>query len=218
MTGPIDGDTAESSTDAGHVLLKPLRPGETIPGDWFAGTVPKNIDVADGVRIESSYSFQTFRSQEAIGLRVGKKTILGGAKLGVGERGRIDIGECCFIAEAALMCDERITIGDRVYIAAMVSIADSDFRPLDPTLRAEDCIALAPGGSRIRPFVHTSPVVIEDDVWVAFGATILKGVHIGKGAVVGAGSVVTRSVPPGMLVVGNPARVVGPAEVENDAC
>lgn len=48
-------------------------------------------------------------------------------------------------------------------------------------------------------------VIIEDDVWVCAGATILPGVTIGKGSIVAAGAVVTRDVPPGMLVAGIPA-------------
>ena len=51
-------------------------------------------------------------------------------------------------------------------------------------------------------------IVLEDDVWVGSSAIILSGVRIGKGAVVAAGAVVTRSVPAGSIVAGNPARIV----------
>lgn len=51
-------------------------------------------------------------------------------------------------------------------------------------------------------------VVIEDDVWVGGGATILAGVTVGRGSVVGGSSVVVKDVPPYSVVVGNPARVV----------
>lgn len=51
-----------------------------------------------------------------------------------------------------------------------------------------------------------SPVIIEDDVSICANATILPGVRLGKGCVVGAGAVVTKSVPPGVTVVGNPAK------------
>ena len=52
------------------------------------------------------------------------------------------------------------------------------------------------------------PVSIGADVWSGGGAIILPGVTIGEGALIGAGAVVTRNVPEGVTVVGNPARPV----------
>ncbi|TBR22377.1 MAG: sugar O-acetyltransferase, partial [Reyranella sp.] len=49
--------------------------------------------------------------------------------------------------------------------------------------------------------------VIGADVWIGGGAIILPGVSIGDGAIVGAGAVVTRDVPAGVTIVGNPAKV-----------
>ena len=207
----------EVSVNFALTPLHLLCPGERVPGDWYDGVIPANIETAERVRIESAVSFKTFRSRLPVGLRVGKGSLLCGVKLAVGENGYIELGEDCYLAEAAFMCEERITLGNRVVIAAQVSIADSDFHPLDRALRAQDCVAIAPGESGVRPLVRTSPVILEDDVWVGFGATLLKGVHVGRGAVIGAGSVVTRSVPAGALVVGNPARVIGLAEEATNA-
>ncbi|MBV8045715.1 MAG: acyltransferase [Paludibacterium sp.] len=53
------------------------------------------------------------------------------------------------------------------------------------------------------------PVVIGDCVWVGANVSIVPGVTIGEGAVVAMGAVVTRDVPAGAVIAGNPARVVG---------
>ena len=53
-----------------------------------------------------------------------------------------------------------------------------------------------------------NPVVLDDDVLIGANAVVIEGVRIGKGAVVGAGSIVTKDVPAGAVVVGNPARIV----------
>lgn len=51
-------------------------------------------------------------------------------------------------------------------------------------------------------------IVIENDVWIGYGSTIVSGVCIGRGAIVAAGSVVLKDVEPYTIVAGNPARVV----------
>jgi len=60
-----------------------------------------------------------------------------------------------------------------------------------------------------QPLRSKGDIVIEDDAWLGYGVIVLDGVTIGRGAVVGAGAVVTRDVPPGAIVAGVPARVIG---------
>ena len=52
------------------------------------------------------------------------------------------------------------------------------------------------------------PIVVDDDVWIGYGATVLSGVHIGQGAVIAAGAVVTKDVPPYAVVGGVPAKLI----------
>lgn len=56
--------------------------------------------------------------------------------------------------------------------------------------------------------VSKGDIVLADDVWIGYGATILSGVHIGQGAVVAAGSLVSKDVPPYAIVGGVPAKVI----------
>jgi len=52
------------------------------------------------------------------------------------------------------------------------------------------------------------PTILDDDVWIGYGATVLGGVHIGQGAVIGARALVTKDVPPYAVVGGVPARLI----------
>lgn len=56
--------------------------------------------------------------------------------------------------------------------------------------------------------ISKGDIIVDDDIWIGYGATILSGVHIGQGAVVAAGAVVTSDVPPYAIVGGVPAKVI----------
>lgn len=109
------------------------------------------------------------------------------------------IGDDCGLSGVSIVAVERVEIGHRVLLGANAVISDTDFHPLDPEARRRDSGA-----------GHHAPVIIGDDVFVGMNALILKGVTIGPGSVVGAGSVVTRDVPEGAIVAGNPARIIDP--------
>lgn len=56
--------------------------------------------------------------------------------------------------------------------------------------------------------ISKGDIIVDDDVWIGYGATILSGVHIGQGAVIAAGAVVNKDVPPYAIVAGVPAHVI----------
>jgi acetyltransferase-like isoleucine patch superfamily enzyme len=106
----------------------------------------------------------------------------------------ISVGNNVFVNQNCTFYDlGGLDIGDDVMIGPNVSIITAG-HPLEP--------------SRRRSTTVGKPIVIEKNVWIAAGATIIGGVSVGENSVVAAGSVVTRDVPPNTLVGGNPARVI----------
>ncbi|WP_295853383.1 sugar O-acetyltransferase [Tardiphaga sp.] len=107
----------------------------------------------------------------------------------------ISLGDNVFLNFNCVILDiVAVTIGDRTQIGPAVQIYAAD-HPRDARTRAEG-------------LEFGRPVSIGADVWIGGGAMIVPGVTIGDGAVIGAGSVVTRDVPAGAIVAGNPARVL----------
>jgi len=109
----------------------------------------------------------------------------------------LEVGANFAMTGGSLCAAKGIVIGDNVVVGAKTSIIDTNFHPLDRQRRRNQ-----PSAGRV------APVTLEDDVLGGMDCLILKGVTIGAGSVVGAGSVIAASVPPGVLVAGNPARIV----------
>ncbi len=107
----------------------------------------------------------------------------------------ITIGARCFANFGLVALDVApITIGDDVQIASNVQL-------LTPTHPVE------PGPRRAK-WEAAKPITIADNVWLGGGAIVLAGVTIGENTVVGAGTVVVRDLPPNVVAVGSPARIV----------
>jgi acetyltransferase-like isoleucine patch superfamily enzyme len=146
---------------------------------------------------------------QAESITVGAGTHIRGQLFTFGHGGRITLGKYCYVGEnSKLWSAARLTIGDRVLIGHNTSIFDSDTHPLNARERHRQYVEIISTGHPSEIDLREEPVTIEDDVWIGCNVVVLKGVTIGRGAVVGAGSVVTRDVPPHVLVAGNPARVV----------
>jgi maltose O-acetyltransferase len=108
---------------------------------------------------------------------------------------RVAIGERTFLNYDCLMLDvAAVTIGAACQIGTRVQFLTAT-HPIDPEPR------------RIR-WESGAPIVIGDNVWLGGGVIVCPGVTIGDDTVVGAGAVVTRDLPPGVVAMGVPARVI----------
>ena len=145
-------------------------------------------------------------------------TIGDGTRIGnfVMIRSQTSIGEGCTIG-SYVDIEGDVTIGHHVslqsgcYITRGVVIEDEVFcGPRVITMNDKRIVHRRPG----LTFVREGPR-IERAARVGGGSVLLPGVTIGSNALVGAGSVVTKDVPPGAIVVGNPARVVGTVRPED---
>jgi acetyltransferase-like isoleucine patch superfamily enzyme len=111
--------------------------------------------------------------------------------------GELTIGEGSYISSFCVIgVNEEVNIGNDVMIADSVSIRDTDhqFGELSLPIKYQG--------------ITTAPIIIEDDVWIGYGAVITKGTTIGKGAIIGANAVVTKNVPPYAIVGGVPAKII----------
>jgi acetyltransferase-like isoleucine patch superfamily enzyme len=175
---------------------------------WDGGPLPANVTLGHGSIVIGPQTFRRFRSRQPQAIVVGAHSTLDGCQLSLGEQGRLIVGDYTLLSGAIIMGEEEIRIGSYVSIGWNVAIADSDFHPIDPALRQQDVIACSTiGGGRPRPRIACKPVIIEDEVWIGPCAAIMKGVRIGAGSIIDPGSMVTRDVPPGSRVLGNPARI-----------
>lgn len=154
-------------------------------------------------------------------LRIGEESLVGGTFVFERGLGEITIGDRSSIGGGCLLVctqDEGIHIGSNVMLSWNVTVTDSNSHSIDPDIRANDAFDWLAGveTGRIGHYkdwssVKSAPIYIKDGAWIGFGSSIMKGVTIGEGAIVGSNSVVTKDVPDGAIVAGNPAKIVGKA-------
>ncbi len=107
------------------------------------------------------------------------------------------VGRCCKISSHTFVC-EGVTIEDNVFIGHGVTFINDSY----PRATTNG------GGLRTDSDWKVEPTVVKRGASVGSGSTILAKVTIGERAIVGAGSVVTKDVPAGAIVAGNPAKLL----------
>jgi len=152
----------------------------------------KHVSIADDVKL--GRDVRIFDFVNLYGCEIGDETRIGtfveiqkGARLGR----RVKVQSHTFICEG-------VEIEDLVFVGHGVMFINDRF----PRATNEDGTVQTEGDWKLEP------IVVRRGATIGSGATILCGVEIGERAIVGAGAVVTRNVPAGAIVAGNPARVL----------
>ena len=109
---------------------------------------------------------------------------------------RVRVGDRSFLNGARITAVTRIDIGNDATIAD-ARLMDTDFHSLSKRRQQRD----APVG--------VAPIRIENNVWIAAGSAVLKGVTIGENSVIAFGSVVVKDIPANVIAGGNPCKEIG---------
>lgn len=121
------------------------------------------------------------------------------SKFQVEDNGFLEIGNNVGVSSVIVHCWNKIIIGDNVKIGAGCMIFDTNFHNTDFQIRnTTDALET----------ISTSPVLIDDNVFIGTRSIICKGVHIGKNSIVAAGSVVVKNIPENEVWGGNPAKFI----------
>jgi acetyltransferase-like isoleucine patch superfamily enzyme len=151
----------------------------------------KFLTIAPDVKLGKDVKLSTFIN--LYGCEIGDETKIGAF---VEIQKNATIGKRCKISSHTFIC-EGVSIEDNVFVGHGVTFINDVY----PRATTED------GDLQTEADWKVEPTVVKKGASIGSGATILCNVTIGERAVVGAGAVVTRDVPPGAIVAGNPARV-----------
>lgn len=165
---------------ARYVLLK-LRHGKRLQTDGICFICP-------GVHLEIGRHAT---------LRIGRWAWIGdGSKIRVHE-GEVSIGAKTVMGqECTISAYQRVSIGRECIVADRVMLIDFDHGVVE----VERPIRLQG--------IYKRDVCVAHNVWIGYGACILRGVNVGENSIIGTSTVVTRDVPPDAVVGGIPARVL----------
>ncbi|WP_205472725.1 acyltransferase [Agarivorans sp. Alg241-V36] len=142
---------------------------------------------------------------EGLSIELGNRCRISGAttfsgRSSSGSPALLQIGDNVDVGwQTTIAVGRTVKLGNNVRIAGRCFMAGYPGHPLNAEQRAAGLPELDE---------QVGDIVLEDDVWLATGVSVMAGVNIGKGTVVAAGSIVTKSLPAGVLAAGVPAKVI----------
>lgn len=156
----------------------------------------KIIKKEGSVKIDRYVEIRSFGKQKSLKILFkGNNTIKHGVI--IQGKGDITIGKNSFIGSYSVIgCNDKIIIGDNCMIAQSVSIRDTDHNFVDCNI------------PMIDQGIVTDSIIIENDVWIGYGAVLTKGITIGNGSIIAANAVVTKDVEAYSIVGGVPAKLI----------
>jgi acetyltransferase-like isoleucine patch superfamily enzyme len=170
--------------------------------DWFPRDLPANVVLGPRSWCYSSFAFLHYQSRRPRGVSVGHDSgIYHGTFFDLGPDGEVTIGNFCTLVGPIITGNSRVFIGDYVFIAHEVVLADS-FAALPST--ESDGTALEDNLS-----TRSATIEIGDNCWIGARAVLTDGARLSAGVVVGAAAMVDFEVPSHAVVAGNPGRIVG---------
>lgn len=125
-------------------------------------------------------------------------------KMVIGYNGQIMIGKNTKLNGCSITSYKRIVIGENCQIASNTFIGDTDLHPVSTKERLKQVT----GEKYNHEAVRKKDVIIGNNVWIGWGAIILKGTEIGENSIISAGSVVKGKFPDNVIIGGNPARII----------
>lgn len=157
---------------------------------------PKRISLGDRVAVDDFTLIDASGASDG-GVTIGDDVIISRNCVIQAKTGPLSLGH-----KTDIGCNTVISSGNGIFIGNSVLIAANCYIGGGRYLSDRLDIPMMDQG-----VYSNGPVVIEDDVWLGAGATVLDGVTVGRGAIIGAGAVATKDVPPYAIVTGIPARV-----------
>ena len=150
------------------------------------------LSISEDVRLGTDVRLSKFIN--LYGCAIGDNTKIGAF---VEVQKNASIGRNCKISSHTFIC-EGVTIEDDVFVGHGVTFVNDTY----PRATAAD------GRLQTEADWKVEPTLVKEGASIGSGATILANVTIGQNAIVGAGSVVTKDVPAGTIVAGNPAKIL----------
>ncbi len=169
-------------------------------GDWYS-CIDDELESLRGAARRALFEHNMMHPDARGDIAPALRALLGDA----GTKARIEAPfHCAYGFNVLLGRNTFLNAGCTILDTAQVSIGDRTL--LGPGVQIYCAEHHKDAAKRAAGLEIARPVTIGNDVWIGGSAIILGGVSIGDGAIVGAGAVVTRDVPAGATVVGNPAK------------